>query len=164
MTSAVSRAQIEAEMAGGKASSQDVTAREDFWPVDTKVHGKRTIGRAQHRVQTCRTLLAVPQPSVNQDYCSIVKSSRDFYCFCLRQAQNCIINSSCLWDDDSESLKLSLFNAMISFSFNLLNLKFHVLPLLVHLVRFVHLKTFCLVISIMWVTMVLLIWVCVLLL
>lgn len=137
-------------MTGGKASSQEVTVREDFWPVDTGEHGKLTIGRGKHRVQTCRTVLGAPQLFVNQDCCGIVKSSGDFYCFCLRQAQNCIIDSSCLWDDDAESQKFSQFNAMFSFSFkfNLSNLKFYVLQFLVHLLSFVHLNMFYVVIFI----------------
>lgn len=114
---------------------------------DTGVHGKRT---SSAPCQTCRTVLAAPQLSVNRDCCGIVKSSGDFYCFCLRQAQNCVIDSSCLWADDAESQTFSLLNAMISFSFkfNLWNLKFHVLPFSVHLVCFVHLNTFYLVIFI----------------
>lgn len=41
--------------------------------------------------------------SVILDCCSVVKSSGDFYCFCLRQSQNCLIDSFCLLDDDAKS-------------------------------------------------------------
>lgn len=78
LCSPVSRAQIVAEVAGG---NREGTVREDFWPVDTRVHGKPPIGRAQHRVQMRRAFLDVLQLSVDLGCCGIVKSSGDFYCF-----------------------------------------------------------------------------------